>query len=849
MQDPFSKAQIADPSQSNGFLSNELPESAPLIWEPPKATKKRRGRRKKKNLMPPPESFATCEEFNFYNIPPFLQDSFLTGKPPPAFGSLRLWQRQLFSKREWNDRMSAVVLVPTSSGKTLVGDVAIARALADDPNAKAIFALPFVSLANEKYSEYTSRFPYHMVRPFYQNIGGADFRRGNIAVCTYEKVHGIITMAVLGGYIDQIKVIVIDEIHMLGDESRGPTIEALITRVLTLEHTPRIICLTATITYPEAERLAKWIKGFPFQWGHRGSMVPIYLSRLSGDLLLINANGEFELKEKQKLEKKEDTFILPILHMLKTEKQSTAILFVNTKPETVNYARVVANEVSQKVEKAPHEIIQARIELLRKISLLLGSLPDHYRETIMNGVAFHNAGLLMEERKLIEGAARNRVVSVLVATTTLSAGVNIHSVNLVVIHSIYRKIPFQRVRVRIPSYQFMQMIGRAGRTSQNEGMAIVIEQLDTEKEEKEIIELAKCHLEPMKPSLHLAENADRFIIQGMSCGSIKQSTDVVDFIHNTYTLFDNPDECSTAVQDIFKRLVEKKLVSGANHQLTVYGHAVAGSSMSITEGSDLFQIIKETEHNLCLTDELHMLYLCVPQGQIGQGSAIQPRSYDDPLWERIIKNHKHVMKLILNVDDAFLGFITTLPQRLGGDGRGHPRLNDDKMDRIFVASILFDIINEITMHEIVKEYQIEYGVIQSLQMKSAAYAGQISRFCELCGSSVLGAAINKFRQRLSFASKGELLALMTIPAITKRIARELYDAGITTPTDLILNTPQRIAFIVGKSMTEVDPNYPKDEIETLANEIYGEAKAYADSWAQLEDLETFAVLHSHNKTL
>ena len=96
------------------------------------------------------------------------------------------------------------------------------------------------------------------------NVGGNDFHRGQIAVCTFEKAHSIINSALTGGYANQIKLIIIDEVHMIGDEFRGPVIEALIVKAMLMKNNPRIIGMTATVNQKDAIRLSKWINGFPF---------------------------------------------------------------------------------------------------------------------------------------------------------------------------------------------------------------------------------------------------------------------------------------------------------------------------------------------------------------------------------------------------------------------------------------------------------------------------------------------------------------------------------------------------------------------------------------------------------
>ena len=129
---------------------------------------------------------STNSEMSELKIPKFLQHAYLNGIPEPAITNFREWQHDLFQRREWQEGQSAIILVPTSGGKTVAADVAIAQQLSIDPGSKCIYALPFVALASEKFNEYTKRFFSFNVRAFYQNVGGQDFDHGSIAICTYE---------------------------------------------------------------------------------------------------------------------------------------------------------------------------------------------------------------------------------------------------------------------------------------------------------------------------------------------------------------------------------------------------------------------------------------------------------------------------------------------------------------------------------------------------------------------------------------------------------------------------------------------------------------------------------------
>lgn len=152
-------------------------------------------------------------------------------------------------------KQSLLICAPTASGKTLIATMAIANSIA---NGKAIYLVPLKALANEKYKEYLALFKdteYKVTiatgdidsdSPYLANY--------NLLILTTEKLDSLLRHRV--SWITQVNTIIIDEIHLLNDPSRGPTLEIILTLLKTLIQ-PQLIGLSATIGNPE--ELAKWL--------------------------------------------------------------------------------------------------------------------------------------------------------------------------------------------------------------------------------------------------------------------------------------------------------------------------------------------------------------------------------------------------------------------------------------------------------------------------------------------------------------------------------------------------------------------------------------------------------------
>jgi helicase len=151
---------------------------------------------------------------------------------------------------------SLLICAPTASGKTLVATMAITNVIKE---GKAIYLVPLKALANEKYKEYQELFKdtnYKVV----MSTGDIDSDSSYLAnydllILTTEKLDSLLRHKI--SWIGEIKTVVIDEIHLLNDPSRGPTLEIIITLLKQLIK-PQIIGLSATIGNPK--ELADWLE-------------------------------------------------------------------------------------------------------------------------------------------------------------------------------------------------------------------------------------------------------------------------------------------------------------------------------------------------------------------------------------------------------------------------------------------------------------------------------------------------------------------------------------------------------------------------------------------------------------
>ncbi len=153
---------------------------------------------------------------------------------------------------------SQLICAPTASGKTLIATMAICNTFNTTKSSKAIYLVPLKALANEKFKEYQALF---QSTEFKVTIATGDIDSDSpylanyhLLILTTEKLDSLLRHRV--SWLNEIKTVVIDEIHLLNDPSRGPTLEIILT-LLKMLIRPQLIGLSATIGNPQ--ELANWL--------------------------------------------------------------------------------------------------------------------------------------------------------------------------------------------------------------------------------------------------------------------------------------------------------------------------------------------------------------------------------------------------------------------------------------------------------------------------------------------------------------------------------------------------------------------------------------------------------------
>ena len=345
---------------------------------------------------------------------------------------------------------SLVVASPTASGKTLLALLAAYRR-AKELRRKVVYLAPLRALASEKYAEFLelNRFGVHTtISTGDYDSTGESLGRSDIVVLTNERFDSVMRHRV--SWINSVGLFIADEVHLAGNDNRGPTLEMILTKALHLGLDAQLLALSATIS--NVRTLAEWLHAIPVEVDWRP--VPLREGVYDYSRILFTDGQERQIPR--------STYGPPIDVAMDTVKEGgQALVFANTRRRAVSLATKAA-ELTQK-QLSPEER-KAASEASRRI-LASGeetSLSRLLAEVVAKGSAFHHAGLEAEHRRIVEEYYRARALKLLAATPTLAAGVNLPA-RRVVVADMTRYDTEHGGNAEISVLEYRQMAGRAGR--------------------------------------------------------------------------------------------------------------------------------------------------------------------------------------------------------------------------------------------------------------------------------------------------------------------------------------------------------------------------------------------------
>ena len=342
-------------------------------------------------------------------------------------------QKAVIESGYLEDKSNYIICIPTASGKTVLGVLPALKTILD--GGKAVYAAPLLSIQNEKVKEFKA-FEEHGISV------GKHPASSDLSVMVFESFDALTRFS--WNTLRDVDTLIIDEFHMIGEFSRGPTLEAAITRAKIINPSMRIIALSATLR--NIEEIEGWLEGKCVEHDYRP--VPLHKEVLDAEM--------FNTKNKN------DVIVKVLEKSIKDSSQ--ALAFVSTRRFTESLATYVSKKIDKKINVKQRESFKEVAEKILDVPKRKGSLPTttclKLAESIEHGVAFHHAGLFNEQKEIIEDEFRNGNILMITATPSLMYGVNLPSKTVVIRDNTRWTAQGPQP---IPVFDYEQMSGRAGR--------------------------------------------------------------------------------------------------------------------------------------------------------------------------------------------------------------------------------------------------------------------------------------------------------------------------------------------------------------------------------------------------
>jgi helicase len=656
------------------------------------------------------------------------------------------------------DGENIVLSAPTASGKTLVAGLAALKHL--EEGGKVLYLVPLRALASEKYKEFKKFFGAFGYKTVLStgDYDSADPALGkyDVIVTTNEKADSLMRHS--APWFPSLTLIVADEIHLLGTEKRGATLEVLLTRILMSEHTPQLLGLSATIG--NLEDVARWLHAKPVKVDWR----PVVLR----EGVYYDENIFFADGSTRRIDSLGNSVLSLTYDTLRESGQ--VLIFSPTRRAAVAEAKKVANISRKFVAEGSKRVLQ---EASRKlVSLHADKLTHELAELLLRGVAFHHAGLSGDAREIVEDLFRAGHIKAVVATPTLAAGVNLPARRVVI--TDYRRYNVELgYQESIPVMEYKQMAGRAGRPKfDKEGEAILIAR---SFEEVEYLFKKYIYAEPENLQSQLGSEPvlRSQLLAVISTDEKIRSMDMLEkflgrtFFAQRYGTF--------GILPLARKNLEKLIAGGLIEEKngvlnpTFLGKRIAELYIDPDTALEGIRLFKEHES----LEVLGYLFLVSKTPDM---TTIGVRRGDYEYLEEVLEDRGREIPYQVPQDEIeyefFLSYLKT-------------------------ALLLEDWINEVPEDSIVEKYDVGPGDIYSLTQTAEWISFSLSQIAEILGFHEHSVKLSILSKRIAHGVKEELLELVALKGIGRVRARKLYEHGYRSIYDLAVADEKELLRIPG----------------------------------------------------
>ena len=700
-----------------------------------------------------------------------------------------------------------VLASPTASGKTLVAEFCALEHILEK-NGKTIYLTPLRALASEKYQEFKKYTSIRKPNGKRVRIGistgdydGTDpwLGRYDIIVTTNEKADSLLRHR--AKWMDEISLVVADEVHLLNDGERGPTLEVVLARLMQINPDTQILALSATIN--NVEEIAEWLKA--------GHVTTEWRPILLKEGVVLHEEIQFKDGDARKIEKKSRNSAINLaLNTVKSGGQ--ALIFASTRRKAVTLAKKAAGDVEGLLSKPIKRALVRDAEKIlavgerTRISELLAELVEH-------GTAFHHAGLGGGHRRIIEDSFRHGKIKVVTATPTLAFGVNLPARTVVI--QDYKRYESGYGYYPISVLEYKQMAGRAGRPKYDKVGEAILTARTSDEADYLMESYILAHPERIWSRLAVERILRSHVLATIAADFAHTERGIYDFFGRTFYAYQYETRAIKGmIAKILKYLYDEEMidVSGENIYATKFGKRVSELYIDPVSGVLIRNALRRKPVYLTELSLLHMIAHTPDM-------APKLRSYTWELDGIVVFMEEHKEEFLVDVPDEWEDRITY----------------EEFLGEVKTAMVMKGWIEERSEDEIIERFRVQPGDLYRTIQNVKWLLHATHELALLFGNKQMLPQTLELMERIEKGVSKELLPIVKLEGVGRVRGRILYNAGFKTIEDIkhavirdLVNLPLIGPRLAKKIKEQVGGFVKKEEWKKLKREEEWEQKALTE---------------------
>jgi helicase len=664
------------------------------------------------------------------------------------------------------DGENVVAAVPTASGKTLIAELAMLSAI--ERGGTALYIVPLRALASEKREEFARWEEYGVdvgVSTGNYDSDGEWLGSRDLIVATSEKVDSLVRND--APWLENLGCVVADEVHLVDDASRGPTLEVTLAKLRRLNPDLQTVALSATVG--NADVVADWLDAELVESDWRP--IDLRTGVHYGNAINFDDGSQREVPV-ERGQKQEAALVADALDHVEDGTRGSSLVFVNSRRNAEAAARRLTDVVEPRLAAEERDRLADLAAEVRDVSDAEAS--DDLADAVAGGAAFHHAGLASEHRSLVEDAFRERLLKVVAATPTLAAGVNTPARRVIV--RDWRRYDSEFGGMKpLDTLEVHQMMGRAGRPGLDPYGEAVLLANDADTMDELFDRYLWADPEPVDSKLAAEPALRTHVLATVASGFATTRADLLSFLDRTLYATQSPEEnrLATVTDRVIEYLRTNEFLEvgeGSDQTLsaTPIGHTVSRLYLDPMSAAEILDGLRAAAgdadgepagdrsvtplglyHLVARTPDMYQLYL----------KSGDRETYTEVCYERE-------------------------PELLGATPSEFEDVRfEEWLSALKTARLLEDWADEVDEDRITDRYGVGPGDIRG-KVETAEWllgaAEQLAAELELPVAN----DVQRARRRVQDGVREELLDLTGVRDVGRKRARRLFEAGIESRADL-----------------------------------------------------------------